>query len=358
VAISLGGYYAPRCASLEPRFAACIAWGAIWDYYATWKKTHRRHFKDLAVGARPSHHVDPGRRYGRGGAETKLEPFRLDGVVQKMRCPFLVVHGADDEQVPLADAQALYEACGSQDKTLRVFTAEEGGAQHCQRDYLTWRRHDVGLVRGQAGASEVRDGMRIDWDVPIHGRRARAARRRLPAGRRGPLSGHPELRPLRQGLAFQDGYKTAWEIMAREIPTRWPARPTSTRTGKSSIRRNGCRTAMPASGSTRAAPAARRDTSTTTTRARPRLTSASNGPRRSPGATARWGSTASRTTPQPVAGRRLQPPHLAAICVWEGLERLPRVHRHGGIACTFRKNWQEMQVKTVQHGVGERARSR
>jgi len=26
---------------------------------------------------------------------------------------------------------------GSRDKTLRVFTAEEGGAQHCQRDYLT-----------------------------------------------------------------------------------------------------------------------------------------------------------------------------------------------------------------------------
>jgi hypothetical protein len=26
---------------------------------------------------------------------------------------------------------------GSADKTLRVFTAEEGGAQHCQRDYLS-----------------------------------------------------------------------------------------------------------------------------------------------------------------------------------------------------------------------------
>ena len=67
----------------------------------------------------------------------KLEPFRLDGVVQKMRCPFLVVHGEDDEQIPLKDAQTLYDASGSADKTLRVFTAEEGGAQHCQRDYLS-----------------------------------------------------------------------------------------------------------------------------------------------------------------------------------------------------------------------------
>jgi dipeptidyl aminopeptidase/acylaminoacyl peptidase len=136
VAISLGGYYAPRMASMEPRFAACIAWGAIWDYYATWKKRIDANFRtSLSV---PGHHIT-----WILGVDTleealrKLEPFRLDGVVQKMRCPFLIVHGAEDEQVPLADAQALYTASGSSDKTLRVFTAEEGGAQHCQRDYLT-----------------------------------------------------------------------------------------------------------------------------------------------------------------------------------------------------------------------------
>jgi predicted acyl esterase len=50
----------------------------------------------------------------------------------------------------------------------------------------------------------------------------------------------------------------------------------------------------------------------------------------------------------------LQPPHLAAICIWEGWVDYYRDSvRHGGIACTFRKNWQEMQVKTVQHGRGE-----
>lgn len=66
-----------------------------------------------------------------------MEDYRLDGVVQNMRCPFLITHGADDEQVPVADAEALYNASGSTDKTLRVFTTEEGGAQHCQRDYLS-----------------------------------------------------------------------------------------------------------------------------------------------------------------------------------------------------------------------------
>jgi len=136
VAISLGGYYAPRCASLEPRFAACIAWGAIWDYHAVWKRRIDANFK--AALSVPGHHIV----WILGAASLeealkKLEPFRLDGVVQKMRCPFLVVHGEDDEQVPLKDAEALYAACGSPDKTLRVFSGDEGGAQHCQRDYLT-----------------------------------------------------------------------------------------------------------------------------------------------------------------------------------------------------------------------------
>jgi hypothetical protein len=50
-----------------------------------------------------------------------------------------------------------------------------------------------------------------------------------------------------------------------------------------------------------------------------------------------------------------QPPHLAAICVWEGwCDSYRDGNRHGGIICTFRKNWQDMQVKTVQHGQGER----
>ncbi len=67
----------------------------------------------------------------------KLRDFRLDGVVQQMRSAFLLAHGEADEQIPLSDARTLYEAVGSADKTLRVFTVEEGGAQHCQSDYLT-----------------------------------------------------------------------------------------------------------------------------------------------------------------------------------------------------------------------------
>jgi predicted acyl esterase len=51
----------------------------------------------------------------------------------------------------------------------------------------------------------------------------------------------------------------------------------------------------------------------------------------------------------------LQPPHLAAMCVWEGAADWYRdMTHHGGILCTFWQNWYDMQVKTVQHGAGER----
>ena len=51
----------------------------------------------------------------------------------------------------------------------------------------------------------------------------------------------------------------------------------------------------------------------------------------------------------------LQPPHLAAICIWEGAADWYRdKNHHGGILCSFQTNWYDMQVKTVQHGLGTR----
>src|SRR5262245_32684174 len=53
----------------------------------------------------------------------------------------------------------------------------------------------------------------------------------------------------------------------------------------------------------------------------------------------------------------LQPPHLAAMCVWEGAADWYRdMTHHGGILSTFWENWYDMQVKTVQYGAGERGR--
>lgn len=50
-----------------------------------------------------------------------------------------------------------------------------------------------------------------------------------------------------------------------------------------------------------------------------------------------------------------KPPHLAAMCVWEGSSDWYRdATHHGGIVSTFWANWYDIQVKSVQNGLGLR----
>ena len=49
-----------------------------------------------------------------------------------------------------------------------------------------------------------------------------------------------------------------------------------------------------------------------------------------------------------------QPKYLEAMCIWEGASDWYRdMTHHGGILSTFWANWFDMQVKTVQYGLGE-----
>ncbi|HZC14627.1 MAG TPA: CocE/NonD family hydrolase [Thermoleophilaceae bacterium] len=51
----------------------------------------------------------------------------------------------------------------------------------------------------------------------------------------------------------------------------------------------------------------------------------------------------------------LRPRGLTAMCAWEGASDWYRdATHHGGILCTFFGNWYEMQVTTVQNGLGAR----
>ena len=136
MAISLGGYYAPRAAAFEQRYACCLAWGAQWDYQKIW----RDRFERLARADTPALSVAAQHISWVLNANSeedvlkRLEPFKLDGVVQKITCPFLMLHGDGDEQIPLSEAQKCFNAVGSQQKIMKIFTREEGGYHHCQID--------------------------------------------------------------------------------------------------------------------------------------------------------------------------------------------------------------------------------
>src|SRR4051794_18824500 len=67
--------------------------------------------------------------------------------------------------------------------------------------------------------TETRDGMTIDWDVPItmdDGNVLRAdVFRPIAPGKYPVIMTHG---PYGKGLAFQEGYKTPWDLMAARYP--------------------------------------------------------------------------------------------------------------------------------------------
>jgi dienelactone hydrolase len=130
---SFGGYHAPRICAFDQRYAACVAFGAMhWNVY------------DFVKGHAPA---DPRQTsastfqfrwvVGAPDNETALEwakKFTLESVAEKVQCPILILHGENDRIVPLSEARKLYERVGSANKTLKIFTGDETGAEHCQVD--------------------------------------------------------------------------------------------------------------------------------------------------------------------------------------------------------------------------------
>ena len=139
MALSLGGYYAPRAAAMDQRFACCISWGAEWDYHTKWKDRLERieRGEKLALSVPWRHLLWVFGVETKKEALKKLEGFKLDGVIQKMQCPYLLVYGEGDQQSPIEHARKMIEAAGSDRKELKIFTREEGGYQHCQVDNVS-----------------------------------------------------------------------------------------------------------------------------------------------------------------------------------------------------------------------------
>jgi hypothetical protein len=211
--------------------------------------------------------------------------------------------------------------------------------------------------------TELRDGMQIDWDVPIpmdDGLVLRAdVFRPVGDGKYPVLMSYG---PYGKGLSFQEGYSTAWNLMAERYP--------DAVAGSSNLYQ-AWEVVDPEKWVPDGYICIRVD---------------SRGAGRSPGVInhhspreikdffdcIEWAGVQAWSNGKVGLNgisyfacnqwrvAAMQPPHLAAMCVWEGyFDRYRDSAYHGGIRCTFTKHWREMQIKTVQHGVGERgARSK
>jgi dienelactone hydrolase len=134
VALSLGGYYAPRAAAFEKRFACCVAWGAIYDFGVAFR-ARVDGINEPSVPGFLDHAMWVFGKNTPEEARAVAESFTLEGVVDKITCPLLIVHGENDRQIPLWHAEKTYAgAVNSPDRELKIFTLADGGAEHCGAD--------------------------------------------------------------------------------------------------------------------------------------------------------------------------------------------------------------------------------
>jgi dienelactone hydrolase len=132
--VSLGGYYCPRAVAMEPRFAAGVCWGANHD----WREVQKKRLEKEGDFPVPHYWTHVCWVWGAKDIDDFMriaEDVHLDGVVEKIRVPFLVTHGEKDSQIPLKWAQRTYDQLiNAPKRELKVFTDREGGAQHASFD--------------------------------------------------------------------------------------------------------------------------------------------------------------------------------------------------------------------------------
>ncbi len=206
--------------------------------------------------------------------------------------------------------------------------------------------------------TEIRDGMAIDWDVPIRMEDGLVLRadvyRPIKAGKYPVIMSYG---PYAKYLHFEQLYKTCWDRMAEQHPD-VPAGSTN--------KYQSWEVSDPEKWVPDGYVCVRVD---------------SRGCGRSPGYVELWSPREAKDFAicidwagvQPWSNGKvglngisyyamnqwqvacLAPKHLAAMCIWEGAADFYRdLSHHGGILTTFIANWYDMQVKSVQHGLGTR----
>ncbi len=136
--ISLGGHYAPRAVAFEPRFASGACWGANHNWAEVQQKRLQRE------GENPVPHYWKHVRWVFGAKDMneffeKAKGMNLNGVMDQIKVPFLVTHGAHDRQINVDYANQSYDKLvNSPKRELKIFTEREGGVEHVGADNMSF----------------------------------------------------------------------------------------------------------------------------------------------------------------------------------------------------------------------------
>ena len=173
IGVSLGGYLALRAAAYEPRVRRVVAWNVIWDalrgynrdkpeaFFAAIQRGEKDAINAMAAAARKQDDaVEWMFTHGMyiTGAETPFDHLReftkyqtkdLSPLVEQ---DVLLLAGENDHFVPVEFLEQQKAALTSaRSVRTRLFTAEEGGDQHCQ-----------------VGRLDLATGEILDWLNSLH----------------------------------------------------------------------------------------------------------------------------------------------------------------------------------------------
>jgi dienelactone hydrolase len=138
--ISLGGHFAPRAVAFEPRFAS----GAVWGANHNWAEVQQKRLRREGENPVPHYWSHVHWVFGADSMDDFLQKsadMHLDGVMEKIRVPFLVTHGEKDRQISVDYAHRSHDQLiNSPRRELKIFTSREGGVEHVGADNMTYGR--------------------------------------------------------------------------------------------------------------------------------------------------------------------------------------------------------------------------
>ena len=138
--ISLGGHFAPRAVAFEPHFASGAVLGANHNWAEVQQKRLRRE------GENPVPHYWAHVMWAFGAKDmddfhAKSADMHLNGVMERIKVPFLITHGEKDRQIALDYAhQSFDQLVNSPRRELKIFTDREGGVEHVGADNMSFGR--------------------------------------------------------------------------------------------------------------------------------------------------------------------------------------------------------------------------
>jgi pimeloyl-ACP methyl ester carboxylesterase len=155
IGISMGGYLAPRAAAFEHRLAAVIANPGAYDLFASRggrpreelhqaaahpEETNQSLRRAMTTNAGMRWHLQHGMfSFGKTSPLDfllALSEYRLDGVVQRIQAPALVIVSEADHFQTAEAQRTLYDLLTGP-KTLMRFTAADMAGEHCQMGAVT-----------------------------------------------------------------------------------------------------------------------------------------------------------------------------------------------------------------------------